>query len=268
LIVITQASISWSQDVNVMWTTSGAPETIRTGNWDIVVLQGFWSGIDYPAGMLDTLHYYAAKFDSLSTAHGAQLVLMMPWTGNPFASWMGATKFHNDMTAFQTNYTALGRQLNAPVAPCAHVWHNLTDTLPAGILAADRDYLYGDDLHQNNLSSYLNSWIFYAMLTHQSPVGLDYHYTDVTNVTYDAALRTHMQEKAWAVCQSYLPQTAAAPRYGVLTVPRSPAESEMAGRAFTLRGQLSAGLSAAGALVRVASATSHQTGERVLRATP
>ncbi len=233
LAVTTQASVSWGEDVEVMWNTSGAPETIRTGNWDIVVLQGYWSGIDYPAGTLDTLYKYATRFDSLATAHGAQLVLMMPWTGNPLASWMSASKFHNDMVAFQTNYTNLGQHLGVPVVPCSHAWHNLTDTLPPGVTA--RDYLYGDDLHQNNLASYLNSWMFYAILTRQSPVGLDYHYTDVTNVTYDAALRTYMQEKAWAVAQLYLPTAAGVPRWR--TAPGAGAGQGPAGDAVGLSGR-------------------------------
>lgn len=200
LTIYTEESISWARDVDYMWDSSGAPARIRTGNWDVVVLQGFWSGIDYPAGTLAMLQRTAARFDSLASAHGAQLVLFMPWTGNPLASWMSAGKFHTDMTAFTTNYNALGVTLGCPVAPCARIWHSLTDTLPRAGLA--RDYLYGDDLHQNNLSSYLNSWIFYAVLTGRTPVGLDYTYTTVSNVTYDAALRTAMQQRVWSIIQN------------------------------------------------------------------
>jgi len=161
------------------------------------------------------LQRYAAKFDSVITAAGAQMVLFMPWTGNPLVAWMGATKFHNDMVAFQTNYTALGAQLGVPVAPCGHVWHSLTDTLPPGNVP--RDYLYADDIHPNNLAQYLNSWIFYAILTRRSPVGLDYYYTDVTNVTYNATIRTAMQERAWAIAQMYLPTGVVGPRVSSAT---------------------------------------------------
>jgi len=232
--ITVESNISGGKDIDYMYDSSGAVARIQSGDWDIVVVQGYWSGIDYPAGSLAMLQRYAAKFDSVITAAGAQMVLFMPWTGNPLVAWMGATKFHNDMVAFQTNYTALGSHLGVPVAPCGHVWHSLTDTLPPGNVP--RDYLYADDIHPNNLAQYLNSWIFYAILTRRSPVGLDYYYTDVTNVTYNATIRTAMQERAWAIAQMYLPTGVVGPRVSSATpatVPQrmtGPRECDLRGR--------------------------------------
>lgn len=222
--VTAERNISFGKDLNYIWHESDAVSSIVNDGWDIVVVQGYWSGIDYPAGMLDTFTIYVDKFDSVITESGAKTVLLMPWTGNPTADWMSWAKYDNDSETFRVNYRAAGERTGAPVAPCGWIWHDLVRTKPVDGLPDD--FLYSDAIHPNQLAQYLNSYIFYALLTHRSPVGLDYHYEDVTNVTFDEALRTAMQERVWTMMQEWLPEVSVgAPRGGMLRIPQQTSAS-------------------------------------------
>jgi len=208
--VTTQEHISWAQDLDYIYNSTDAVSVIRNGNWDIVVVQGYWSGIDYPAGSQATFLEYCGKFKTEITGAGGRMVLFMPWVGNPTASWMNDPKYVADTEKMIESYRLAGQQTGAPVAPCGEVWYDLTQNPPKTGLPTD--YLYGDDIHGNNLSSYLNSDVFYGVLTGRSPVGLDFQYTDVTNVTFDAALRAAFQEKAWEYVQKWSTATRARER--------------------------------------------------------
>lgn len=202
--VSTGRSLSYGYDIDYLYNTSDAVSQIETGDWDIVVLQGYWSGIDDPPGSLDTFDLYVDRFDSVIAASGAQTVLFMPWTSSPTTSGINWTTYALESRAFRDNHRSTGLRIDAPVAPCGWVWYDLVTDKPDTTLPDD--FLYGDAIHQNELASYVNAYVFYTLLTHRSPVGLDFHYTTVTNVVFDDALRTVLQERVWDLMQEWLPQ--------------------------------------------------------------
>lgn len=232
--VTTDRNISFSQDVDYFWNESDAVNDIVTGNWDIVVLQGYWSGIDHPAGMLDTFNLYVDKFDSVITESGAQTVLMMPWAGNPTADWMTFLKYAQDSQKYRDNYRATGDRIGAPVAPCGWIWCTLVLDKPDD--SWTDGFLYADDIHQNELGHYVNSYVFYSLFAESSPVGLDYHYTDVTNVTFSDSIRTVIQEHVWSEMADWLPSTPVR-NTGIGLGASSVPSADVPTAAFDLRGR-------------------------------
>jgi hypothetical protein len=195
--------IAWAQELTYTYSSTDAVQKIRTGGYDIVVLQGFNNAQDWPVGSKAQFFQAVRDFDKVIKESGARTVLFMHWAANPTAGWNPPAKYEADTKALAENYTTIGNEIGAPVVPCGLVWHDLTTNPPKTGLA--KDYLYADDIHQNALGCGVNSFVFYAMLTHRSPVGVHYTYGDFKP---DALMEKALQERAWKIIQQREPWAA------------------------------------------------------------
>lgn len=155
-------------------------ETISTGEWDYVVLQERTSR---PIEEAELFYYYAALFDSVITAAGAQTVFFFSW---PYQSQF-SEMIENQAAAF--NYIA--QILDAPVIPVARAWQLALQQDP------DFNLYYPDGNHPSVYGTYLAVCTFYAYFWNLSPVGISY----VNDEQITADERNFLQEIAW---QTYL----------------------------------------------------------------
>ena len=136
------------------WTVTGAPDFIRDGGWDYVILQArSLSAIEDPL----SVRRYARLFDRAIRKAGARTVLYMTWARQH------APELQQTITAA---YLAIGRQCGALVAPVGEAWKR--------VLAGRRNLaLHGrDGSHPNRIGSYLAACVFYATIHGKSPEGL------------------------------------------------------------------------------------------------
>lgn len=188
------------------WQNQGTVETIRTGNWDYVVLQeqsklGMGVMIDNEMyfGQTERFFEYARKFDTEITNANAKTVFLMTWS---------ARDQPNEQAILTHAYTTIAKELGAIVAPVGLVWDELR-TNP-------KIDLYSDDGgHPSPLGSYLSAVTLYATLMADDPFGLSGTVTGyrlsssgepsldkevlINLATEDAQL---LQKASWEVVQS------------------------------------------------------------------
>ena len=192
--ITTKRIIGWAQELSNLYANTDAVNEIKNGKWNIVVLQGFNNAQNWPPGSVESFYDSVRRFDAVIKATGGKTVLFMHWAGNPTKNWMGEAKYENDTKTLVDNYTRIGKEIGAVVVPCGLVLHDLTKNPPAKDLP--KDYLYHDDIHQNALSSGINGYTFFTMLTHRSPIGM--HYT-LGDFKPDAAMEKAIQERVWKI---------------------------------------------------------------------
>ena len=145
------------------WQQEKTIETIRTGDWDYVVLQeqsklGMGVMIDYDMyiGNTERFFEYSRKFNAEIKKAGAKTVFLMTWS----------VKDQPKEQAILTNaYATIAKELKAIVAPVGLVWDKVR-TNPSIDLYAD------DGGHPSSMGSYLASVTLYATLMTDDPLGL------------------------------------------------------------------------------------------------
>lgn len=145
------------------WQNDGTVETIRTGEWDYVVLQeqsklGMPVMIDNDIyfGQTEQFFEHARKFDSEITKTDAKTVFLMTWS---------VRDQPNEQAILTHAYMAIAKELEAIVAPVGLVWDELR-TNPKLELYAD------DGGHPSPMGSYLSAVTLYATLMSDDPSGL------------------------------------------------------------------------------------------------
>ncbi len=140
------------------WSNANTLNAIRTGKWDVVVLQEQSLGAvtNRPDFFL-----YAQKLDEEIKKAGAETVLLMTWE-RPDSVQFGVT------TAMLSEaYTALGKELGAKVAPAGLAFSEALRERPQlGLNIADG--------HPTRQGTYLAACVLYATIFNQSPVGNSY----------------------------------------------------------------------------------------------
>lgn len=141
------------------WEDTNTLETIRSGNWDVVVLQ---EQSQSPVTSYKSFAEYAQKFNSEIKAAGAETILFMTWE-RPDSVQYGVTT-----QALSNNYTFLGQQLGIKIAPVGLAFENALREHPDLVL-------YSEDGHPTAAGTYLATAIFYGVIFDQSPVGNNYN---------------------------------------------------------------------------------------------
>lgn len=176
------ASLIGGATLKQHWNTLNAAAKIRTGDFDVVVLQEFLQMKSGTAEM-DTFFHYAGLFDALIDSVGAQTVFYQTWQ----TTWL---EFDN----LENGYDSAGITFNAPVVPAGEGW---------GIVNNDRTSinLYAVDKHHPGWpGTYLTSCIFYAALTGKSPIGNTYKpVPTISDEDY-----AYLQGAAWDVMRNYI----------------------------------------------------------------
>lgn len=136
-----------------------------------------------------------------------------------FMTWQGR---HPGNRSSEEQYTAatrrdvetmrsLQRATGATVIPAAVVFHELTLNPPPGMPRID--YLWrAENIHQNELGTMVNAWMCYAILTGNSPAGVNFEmppYIEGTNLKSEPdlkltpQLRTALQDRVWQVARAW-----------------------------------------------------------------
>ncbi|MFW6201611.1 MAG: SGNH/GDSL hydrolase family protein [Gemmatimonadota bacterium] len=145
------------------WEEGRAVDSIRTGRWDVVVLQEQSTlgmrlidgrpTVNDPATFFD----YARRFDREIRRAGARTVLFLPWS-------RAYSPEHQPALTYA--YMTIGRELDATVVPVGLAWRRALDRMP------DASLYMSDRSHPAPAGSYLAAATFYAALLDRDPTGL------------------------------------------------------------------------------------------------
>ncbi|SHO62796.1 hypothetical protein [Algoriphagus zhangzhouensis] len=145
------------------WQNEATIQTIRTGDWDYVVLQeqsklGMAVMIDNDIffGQTERFYEYARKFDAEITKADSKTVFLMTWS---------VRDKPQEQAILTHAYTSIAKELKAKLVPVGLVWDELR-TNPKIELYAD------DGGHPSPLGSYLSAVTLYSALMADDPLGL------------------------------------------------------------------------------------------------
>lgn len=139
---------------------NGAVENIRTGDFDVVVLQGYLPGS--PTGTAEPFVEHARRFDTLIRESGAETVFFMTWP-----------RGHGDWSSLDDVVEAhrlVAAELDARVAPAALAFEKARAERPDLVLIGD------DQVHATWEGAYLAAATVYGTLFERSPEGLAYRF--------------------------------------------------------------------------------------------
>ena len=135
-----------------------ALQTIHKRGWAYVVLQ---EQSQTPIFDQKKFYDYASYFNAEITSRGAKTILLMTWE-RPDSARGGVTS-----TNLANAYTALGKALNARVAPAGSALARSLREKPSLVL-------YSQDGHPTMYGTYLAACVLYATIFGVSPVGNPY----------------------------------------------------------------------------------------------
>lgn len=166
---------------------------IRTGNYDVVVIQG-WEDAADPAKLTSWLGY-AQKFADLADSTGAQPVFFCPWA-------MTTHNWYNAFTRYEPAFDTAGARANAPVVHVGRLWWDLRTERPlsggirprvAGVFL-DSLFMFSDAIHPDDSGQYVNALAFYSFMTNKSPASLG---STVSGFSFGAEFQDTMQARVW-----------------------------------------------------------------------
>jgi malectin (di-glucose binding ER protein) len=170
----TEVCVSGGKNLAWHWKQGEAPQRIREGGFDYVVLQEASKAND------DEAVEDIRRFDTLIRESGAQTLLYCIW---------------NDPTFHTTQRAA--EELGVCLIPVGHAWHTFGEEHP-GIR------LVGSDGHHAGMhGSFLSACVFYAALSGQSPEGHPHPTTLINEVRLDDRIAGLLEQAAWEAVQKH-----------------------------------------------------------------
>ena len=160
---------------------NGAPDHIRQGDFDTVVLQGFLPGAKNES--IEPFLKHARLLDGVIADSGAETVFFMTWPRG-----QGDWSTIDDVV---TAHRLIADELGAPVAPAALAFERVRAERPDIVLIED------DLTHATWDGAYLAAATVYATLFERSPVGLAYDFG------VDAETAAFLQRIAWETVQEW-----------------------------------------------------------------
>jgi hypothetical protein len=161
------------------WNKGEAPEALRQGGFDYVVLQ---EQSTLPVKNATRMHENVRLFDAAIKAAGAKTVLYMTWARKHQPS---AQKAITDA------YNSIGRELGALVVPAGVAWERF-------MAKHDEPPLHDkDQSHPTVAGTYLAACAFFGVFLGRSPEGIDAAVPGL-----DVAARTNLQKAAWAAVKA------------------------------------------------------------------
>jgi hypothetical protein len=152
LSIKTSCSVIGGASLQEHWEAGRAQDSIRHGNFDVVVLQGATNPIGVKR---ESFFQYARLFKALIESEGAQTVFFMTWE-----------IFYASIEDVSASYDSIGTELGVPVIPVGLAWQRSQQERPALNLYC------GDNHHPNPRATYLNACVFFSSFTRRTPVGL------------------------------------------------------------------------------------------------
>jgi hypothetical protein len=179
----------------------GKPEvrqSIESGNFKAVVIT---------SGRLDVMK----QFDAGIRKAGMKTVVMMTWELRHPGNRSTSTYYTAASQRAVQEMRKMERETGAMIVPTAVVFHDLTIRPPTGMPRVD--YLWKPrNIHQNEIGTMVNSWMLYAIMTGNSPVGLNFDMQPYVvgqklksnpDIRFTRELRTALQERVWKVAQAW-----------------------------------------------------------------
>ena len=178
-----------------MWELTNAPEVIKEGDYDVVVLQG-----DIPESDVETFQEYARRFVEEIKKAGAEPVLFMAWSYERLG-WI-------TMDEIAQAHFDIAMELGVDVAPVGLAWQQAMKERP------ELDMYSSDGEHPSIYGSYLAVNVVYATVFGESPVGLAYrppeNYYPLSTGGYTRGVTDEeaafLQRIAWETVQEYQAQ--------------------------------------------------------------
>ena len=214
-----------------------ATAQIRSGNYDIVVLQDWINAEDDPPGSLALMFQAVQEFNSVITSTGGKTVLYMTYpaisqTWQSHEGKSGLSIYSTIAEIIAINYdTASSKIGKAPVAPCGVAFRTMVIAPPPG---QDSSLLYsGTTEFPSEYGQLLNAYVFFETLTGNSPIGLKQTFYPGADPKIDSVLQyragivttdwmvkhkttTNIERRVLNTEYSILNNTRAAPSYFLL----------------------------------------------------
>lgn len=161
------------------WHDQNTITTIENGNWDVVILQ---EQSMRPVTDPDLMYEYATLLNGAIIRSFAQTGFFMTW----------AREFDPPMIEdLSAAYNHISAELDAMVAPVGRAFQLMQEEHP------DIDIYHTDGSHPSPHGTYLAACVFYVVLWHDNPVGIEYGENEY--ITEEEKLI--LQEMAWeTVC--------------------------------------------------------------------
>lgn len=157
IILETRQSTAGGVNLGQHWNSGNnlkTREIIEKNKFDIIIIQDHsLQAINKP----DSLHYFGKLFDDLIINKGAKTYLYMTWARE---------KDPLSQKQIALEYTKLAKEMNAILVPVGLAWEK------ARYLKPDIDLFDEDGSHPSPMGTYLNSCVFYKVLSGKNPVGL------------------------------------------------------------------------------------------------
>ena len=213
-----------------------ATAQIRSGKYDIVVLQDWINAEDDPTGSLALMFQAVQEFNSVITSTGGKTVLYMTYpaisqTRQSSEGISGLQIYSTIANIIAVNYdTASCKIGNAPVAPCGLAFRTMVIAPPPG---QPDTLLYTGATSPSEYGQLLNAYVFFKTLTGKSPIGLKQTYYPGADPKIDSVLQyrgesitntwmlkhkttTNIERRVFKTEYSILNNTPSAPSYFLL----------------------------------------------------
>jgi hypothetical protein len=191
----TEMLVAPSKELKFLFENTDAVEKIRTGNWDLVILQG-----GYNAPILkeknEQFKDSVRRFTEVIRESGAEPVIWAVWE----------QKFHktawNIWRRIDSITRAIAEELEIPVVPIGTIWAGIRRSGLEGLDMDGEKFLYHDGVHPTELAVHMNTLAFYSFLTGRSCVG--FNFKDGNKQIKDPAVAAAVQKAVWDVIRAEL----------------------------------------------------------------
>lgn len=156
------------------WTLSDhiqSPETLHLLNstkWEFVVLQEQSQIPSVARARAQAMYPAARELVQMIKDIGATPIFFVTWAHRDGWSENGMNDYESMQTQINYGYVEIAQELNAPIAPVGEAWLTAVNQYPDLILWQE------DGSHPTEQGTYLAACVFYAVIFHESPNGLDY----------------------------------------------------------------------------------------------
>jgi L-ascorbate metabolism protein UlaG (beta-lactamase superfamily)/dienelactone hydrolase len=149
-------------------TDSRTLTKIAGARWSYVILQESTARSPAETAWSERLIPAARTLDKKIKDANARTVLFMTWASPSTYAKGGLESFAAEQALAATQFLALARELDAPVAPVGLAWENALRARP------ELKLWQSDQVHATYAGTYLMACVLYAAIFQQSPDGLSY----------------------------------------------------------------------------------------------
>ena len=192
------SNIAYGKPLSAL-VTREVGDAMMDSNVDVVVIT---------SGDLKVMRQFATKLKG----SGKRLVVFMTWEPKHLGNRATELQYTSATRRAVRTIRGFERESGATIIPAAVLYHDLTVRPPPGMPRVD--YLWRErNIHQNALGTMASALLMSAMLTGESPAGLNFDFPphivgqkfqDEPELRFSRELRETLQYRAWAVAQAWV----------------------------------------------------------------